>query len=368
MVRKFLYIVAGLIGVVILASLAFRLFGLQMMRAAMVPSAAFRVQPPTPVNAYAARNLWIARPDIDGNPSLWLPPGVPPQSAGKAAIFFVHPTSYLDRTSWNASLKDKVANDRAALFVRGQASVFNAAGDVWAPRYRQATFGAFLTSEAAAHQALDAAYADVLAAFDSFVANVAPDRPIILAGHSQGALHLTRLLKERVAGTPLARRSVAAYVIGWPVSVSADLLAMGLPACSGPDSTGCVLSWQSFAEPAEPEAILETYDASIGLTAAPRKGSPMLCTNPLTGAPNSAAPASANIGTTVPSSDMKTATLIKGSVPARCGGRGLLLIGDPPAMGPYVLPGNNYHVYDYSLFWANIRADSVRRLAAFQAK
>jgi hypothetical protein len=31
-----------------------------------------------------------------------------------------------------------------------------------------------------------------------------------------------------------------------------------------------------------------------------------------------------------------------------------------------VLPGNNYHVYDYSLFWANIRVDANRRLEAFK--
>jgi hypothetical protein len=35
-------------------------------------------------------------------------------------------------------------------------------------------------------------------------------------------------------------------------------------------------------------------------------------------------------------------------------------------MGPFGLPGNNYHVYDYALFWANIRADAERRLAAFE--
>jgi hypothetical protein len=37
-----------------------------------------------------------------------------------------------------------------------------------------------------------------------------------------------------------------------------------------------------------------------------------------------------------------------------------------PEMGPYALPGNNYHVYDYALFWANVRADAGRRLAAFE--
>jgi hypothetical protein len=43
-------------------------------------------------------------------------------------------------------------------------------------------------------------------------------------------------------------------------------------------------------------------------------------------------------------------------------------IGEGPGLGPLVLPGNNYHVYDYSLFWANIRADAARRTAAFLAK
>jgi hypothetical protein len=37
-------------------------------------------------------------------------------------------------------------------------------------------------------------------------------------------------------------------------------------------------------------------------------------------------------------------------------------------MGPYVLPGNNYHVYDYPLFWANVRADVLWRTQKFLAK
>ena len=32
-----------------------------------------------------------------------------------------------------------------------------------------------------------------------------------------------------------------------------------------------------------------------------------------------------------------------------------------------MLPGNNYHVYDYNLFWANIRADAEARVNAYQA-
>jgi hypothetical protein len=44
------------------------------------------------------------------------------------------------------------------------------------------------------------------------------------------------------------------------------------------------------------------------------------------------------------------------------------LIGDGPDLGPYVLPGKNYHVYDYSLFWANVREDVARRTRAFAKK
>jgi hypothetical protein len=36
-----------------------------------------------------------------------------------------------------------------------------------------------------------------------------------------------------------------------------------------------------------------------------------------------------------------------------------------PQLGSFVLPGNNYHVYDYALFWGAIRRDAERRLAAW---
>ena len=364
MARKFLYVVAILIVLAVAARLAYTFFGADMMRIAMVPSARFEAEPGLAQNAYADPKMWLARPDIPGNPALWTPAGYQPAAKPEAAVFFIHPTSYLNRAHWNAPLDDKEANDRAALFLRGQASAFNGSGAIWAPRYRQATFGAFLTSEASANQALDLAYHDVEQAFAQFLKE-AGDRPIILAGHSQGALHLTRLLRDHVAGTPLAKRIVAAYVIGWPVSKTADLPALGLPECTTPDQTGCILSWQSFGEPADPSLILHTYDSSTGFTGIARQGTAMVCTNPLTGAAGGAAPASANLGTLFPSADLTTASIASGKVGARCNDRGLLLIGTPPDLGSYVLPGNNYHVYDYSLFWANVRADAARRLAAF---
>lgn len=366
--RKFLYLVAILIVLAIAATFAYRIWGAQLLRQAMVPGARFEAQADLPADSYTRRGMWLARPDLPGNPALWLPQGFKAVAKPRAAVFAIHPTSYLDRSRWNAPLDNREANDRAALFLRGQASAFNGAGLIWAPRYRQATFGAFLTTSADVQKALDLAYRDVAAAFEQFLAQ-AGDRPIILSGHSQGALHLTRLLRDRIAGRPIAPRIVAAYVVGWPISRTADLPRMGLPECTRANQTGCILSWQSFAEPADPALILDSFDATNGFTGAARANTPMVCTNPITGTPDASAPASANLGTLVPSADFSTAALETGTVGARCAGRGILLIGDPPASlgdSAYVLPGNNFHVFDYSLFWANIRADAARRLAAFK--
>ncbi len=367
--RKFLYVVAALIVLAIAAAFAYRLFGVQLLRRTLVPGVAFKAEPAVAANGYADRQMWFARPGLTDTPVDWLPPGFAKVAPGRAEIFFIHPTSFVGTDRWNAPLDDPETNGRAQVFLRGQASAFAAAGRVWAPRYRQATFGAFLTSEASAKQALGLAHGDVAAAFEQFLREIDPNAPIILAGHSQGALHMTHLLRDRVAGTPIAQRVVAAYVVGWPVSKATDLAAMGLPECTTPTQTRCLLSWQSFAEPADPSLIVDTFDATTGFDGRPRAGTPMVCTNPLTGTANAAATASANAGTLVPEASLENAVLTPGLIPARCEGRGFLSIGsDPPDLGPYVLPGNNWHVYDYSLFWANVRGDALRRLATWEGR
>ncbi len=142
---------------------------------------------------------------------------------------------------------------------------------------------------------------------------------------------------------------------------------MGFPACAVPDQAGCVISWSSFAEPADPASVLNIYATSTALDGEEPGKSPILCTNPLTGQFGGTAPAGANLGTLVPEDSMEKGELVPGLVPARCDKRGLLLIGPPPEMGSYVLPGNNYHVYDLPLFWANTKADVIRRTEAWKA-
>ncbi len=378
MARKFLYFVAFCIVLVISGRIVYELFAEELAEIALVPSGEFKPVKPLEANAYEDSKLWYSRPGIGvSDPARWQPAyaadrGVLPTPAElqqRFAVFFVHPTSYLNRASWNAPLEnggDPEAERIARVYLRGMASPFNAASEIWAPRYRQATMGAFLTDAPEGKQAIDAAYADVREAFRYFLSSVDPATPIVLAGHSQGALHLKRLLAEEVKGSPVAARLVAAYVIGWPVSTLHDLPVMGIPACAAPDQTGCVISWSSFAEPAEPAMVLDAYATMPALDGQKPGSDPMLCTNPLTGTPGGAAPATANLGTLVPEDSMEKGELQPALVPARCDKRGLLLIGPPPEMGSYVLPGNNYHVYDLPLFWANTKADVARRVDAWK--
>ena len=372
MARKFLYVIAALVVLVIAALLAYRIWGMQLIRMVMVPREAFTPLQPLPANTYDSAAMWVARPDIvKDNVALWTPAGVGTlRTAQKAAIFFIHPTSYITTfgdAHWNARIGDKEADATARRFVMSQASAFNAAGNVWVPRYRQANYGAFLTEKAAGDQALDAAYRDVALAFTAFL-KANPTGPLILAGHSQGSRHLLQLLREQVAGKPVADRVAAVYAVGWPVSVEADLPALGLPACARRDQSHCIVSWQSYAEPADPSAVVESFERKTGYTGRPRKGTHMLCTNPITGAFNGAAPASANKGTLDAREQGQPPKLVTGVVPARCDTSGVLMIGEPVDMGPFTLPGNNYHVYDYSLFWGDVREDAQKRLAAFLKK
>ena len=353
----------------IAGALGWNLFQDQMMRATFVPAVKFTPAPRSTEPNYGQISAWMSRPGIRDDPSLWAPPGFEAAEHPEVALFYVAPTTYIRRDRWNAPFDDREANDRLRLFASSQASAFNGVGEIWAPRYRQATMGAFLTTEEDAAKAQDFAYRDVERAFGAFITQIGASRPILLVGHSQGSLHLIRLIHEHIAGQPIAKRIVAAYLVGWPISIEADLPALGLPACEAPGQANCILSWQSFAEPADSRLIRDVYDASIGFTGLPRKDTAMLCVNPLTGAPNSAAPPNANLGSLVPLASFNGADLKPGLVPARCDPAGLLLIGGAPAgYGSYVLPGGNYHVFDYALFWANIRADVRERVRTFLSR
>ena len=358
--RRFLIFVFVLTLLVVAAAFAVFQWGGNVLLKQATPRGHFVAAEAGSAPDYTKLEAWIANPRLSDDPSRWQPEGAfPLEGRPGVATFYVHPTTYLERDRWNAPLDPGGKTElRTRLFVQSQASAFTPNTEVWAPRYRQAAYGAFLLKSDDAQKALDLAYSDVAAAFDEFLRQ-AGDGPIILAGHSQGALHVARLLTERRA--ELKDRLVAAYVVGWPLSDSADLPAMGRRACSHPEEVGCILSWQSFSEPGNPDLILDAWVGTRGPTGVRRVRRDMVCVNPVTGIRGGSAPAPANPGTLVPSADLASASLVGGLVGAHCANGFLILDGDIPNLGPFVLPGNNYHVYDYALFWLAIARDAGRR-------
>ena len=407
MVRKFLYFVAVIIVIVIVGMIALSIWSREATEIALVPRGEFVEQEALAANAYEDPDMWYSRPGLGTNdPSRYQPavaqlaadpaqqspspdnpaaeqsldePGMMDTSGsvtGEAAdaqatpdfaVFFVPPTSFLKAggTAWNATLDDATTNSRARIFLRGLASPFNRADEIWAPKYRQAAAGAFLTDKPEAQQAIDAAYEDVAQAFDYFLESVDEDKPIVLAGHSQGAIHVLRLLMDRAETAGVTDRVVAVYAIGWPISIEHDLPALPLPACASAQQTGCIIAYSSFSDDGDADFIKRRYEATPGFDGQPRGDGPILCVNPLTGSTGGAAPASANLGTLKPSADLSSGELVAGAVPARCNEQGLLLIGDPPELGEGVLPGGNYHVYDIPLFWKNLQEDVLKRVKAW---
>jgi hypothetical protein len=363
----FLLIIAALIVLAVLGLVGYKMFEPQLWRWAYVPGQAFDGAT-VPKPDYAGPAAWVARPGAEG-PANQAPPEFRAAPKPAVDVFYIHPTTFLDKSRWNGPVDDPVSAGRVTEMVRHHASAFNGVGAVWAPKYRQATFGAFLVPGPASIAALQLAYTDVLAAFDAFVAQRDASRPFILAGHSQGSLHALRLLKDRVAGTPLAAKLVAAYIIGWPVS-QGDLAALpGLPACQTPAAGGCIISWQTFGMGADTSGMAGLQALVPTLSGTPRGAGTTICTNPLTfwqgGKP---AGAETNIGALpYATADQPLGALMPELTGASCDRAGFLIL-DREMKKPFtslVMPGQNFHVYDYQLFWANIRANAETRTEAF---
>lgn len=338
--------------------------------AAMISLAA-EAAPPAP--DYAQVGAWAALPDMqDGADSV--PEGsgaVDRQATAKVDVFFIHPTSFVGFFQSNAAY-DESGGTKEKIDVgmmRYQASAFNGCCRVYAPRYRQASLMLLVRDSTGQGPALDVAYGDVLNAFEYFLEHYNKGRPFIIASHSQGSILGMRLLQERIAGTPLQKRMVAAYLVG--SLLPADIEKKGIPICATPEETGCAINWNSVARGASDERRRET--AAIWLDGKWQHigGRRVVCVNPLNWLKDGDAPASSNLG--AEPGGNKTgplAPVVTHLTGATCDDSRLFvdIPEDAKAFTKAALPGGIYHVIDYGLFYMNIRQNAEARVAAYLAK
>jgi len=198
----------------------------------------------------------------------------------KADLFYAHPTTHAGLTRMNMSWEDiggtctgPVAGDPDLLV--GQAAAFSEEANVYAPKYRQMGFLAQGKDLETTNEHLDAVEAslnmaagDLERAFRHFLLK-RPDktRPIIIAGHSQGAILLSRVIATCLQGSDQQHMLVAAYLCGgyFPLDLFGAVITAH-HACRSPTDTNCIIAFDTRTPEFKPESLNKIV-GKIGLWA-----------------------------------------------------------------------------------------------------
>lgn len=234
-----------------------------------------------------ASTVWLCKPGLKSNPcavsiaNTALYPNlstkaetVPVPKAPPVDCFYVYPTVSNQKTG-NANLN---IDPEEVAVAQAQASRFQAKCKIYAPMYRQLTksssiLAAGTPTTPADHQL---PYADVRAAWKEYLSKFNKGRGVILIGHSQGTVNLTRLVKEEIDPSPALRRKlVSAMLIGGGVLVPDGKDVGGsfqnIPACRAATQTHCVIAYNSYLTTPPP-------NGQFGVTL--KSGMRILCVNP----------------------------------------------------------------------------------------
>ncbi|MEM9921416.1 MAG: DUF3089 domain-containing protein [Bacteroidota bacterium] len=335
-------------------SLLCLLFALFACKATYRPQGAFSEDNTPPPPDYGLASNWAALPS-KADPADRLPDKSLQnrQADARPDVFFLHPTTYTQSfkgaDKWNAPIDDPKLNEATdESTILHQASIFNGAGRVFAPRYRQAHIYAYFTKSQDAKEAFQLAYQDVKAAFTYYLEHYNEGRPIILAAHSQGTTHAGPILREFFDGTELQDQLIAAYLVGMPVRKD---YFKNIPPCESPEQFNCFCSWRSWERGYYPP----THDQEENI----------LVTNPLIWTTDTTyAPKALNKGTVLRKFNRG---FKKGITDAQVH-QNILWINKPKFFGSIFIKFKNYHVADYNLFYVNIRENAEARAKAWLDK
>ena len=303
---------------------------------------------------YQSLDYWAAHPEKwDPSDSIQKKLGRP---TGQHAVdvFFLYPTSYTDGRvedgiPVNARIDDPFLNKKTDYTsILYQASVFNEACNIYAPRYRQAHISMYYEKDTSkAKQAFDLAYQDVKAAFAQFL-KWNKGRPFFIGSHSQGTTHGARLIAEVLDSDSLRENLVAAYLIGMPVSKK---MFQQVNVCRDTSETGCFVSWRTFQD-GYINPYISTSDTTIGVV------NPILWRTDSTRSGRKQ-----HLGAIL----YNYQKLYKHTHEAQIKGNALY-ISKPRFPGSFLVNMQNYHAGDYNLFYVNIREDVARRIRQFYSK
>ena len=269
-------------------------------------------------------------------------------------IFFIYPTMLSNKkdTSWNADIYDeKTRNYILESTVKYQSSAWYSTGNLYVPFYRQAHLRVFRESfwKNGGEQAYEMAYEDIKQAFRIFLKKYNNNRPIIIAGHSQGAGHAKRILQDFFDNKPLEKKLIAAYLVGTKIT---DKDFRSIKLMKNENETGGFVTWNTYRLMSERKAKKAVY------TVSPEWIEGALCSNPITWNSSKNSNYEDHKGflylnnkiypNTVKIHDIDSKVYVK-----------------LPKMGVLkkilVSSVKDYHKADINLFWEDIRLNSINR-------
>jgi len=262
----------------------------------------------------------------------------------EADVFYIYPTLFTNKRDarWNADITE--ASTQAQVIqkaVANQASAWVKAANLYVPFYRQAHYRIFVEPYASqGQQAGVLAYQDVKRAFAVYLKNYNNSKPIIIAAHSQGALHAKKLLKEFFDGKPLQEKLIAAYLVGIRIK---ETEFANIPVLETPQGTGGFVSWNTYKKNHLPKLYEKWYKGGV-------------VTNPITWNNNPIGLEAEHQGVLAMDKKIYPKSLTIEKID------GMLWSSLPKIKKRFLLSFiKNYHFADINLFWKDIQENAVLR-------
>ncbi|NNE58695.1 MAG: DUF3089 domain-containing protein [Hellea sp.] len=354
------YVITSIFFVILLMIVALIHYRDDIFQSLQDPGQPFQTyQKPEAPNYNLAKN-WMDLPDLATDAF---------EHPGYGDVFVVIPVLFKGGDHWNLPITRESQIDQLNRIIRpNYVAPYHNAGRVFAPFYRQASLYTYMTNREDGRLAQDLAYRDVADAFEFFLKHSPKERPIILAGHGQGASHVQRLLADYFQGE-LKERLAAAYVIDHPLPLDKFGKELAnLAPCESESDTKCVIAWGAFmpgdAKIAERFSTrLNVYENGDYYMVNDR---PLLCINPLSWSRSSDyAPIRLHKGGMAAiglEPDAKAAPLSM-QFGAECQ-NGLLYIDKPKSrvLRRPLRIGRKYRTLPFNLFYEDIKENSALRV------
>ena len=290
-----------------------------------------------------------------------------PVSYKKADVFYVYPTVWYKTAAYHPNVcavdyQMMTAGARDVYYSQGAA--FEAAGNVYAPFYRQLATEYILpfSEDKRWEHFREYPEKDITAAFEYFLEHFNKGRPFILAGHSQGAMAILSLLTDYMSAHPdVYQRMIAAYVIGYPVTDSTMRANPHLKFAQGPDDIGVIISYNTQSPKVLP-GTNPVVSNNIGMVI-----------NPISWSRDTAeVPASQNLGSLAKDSTgqfIKVLNVVDAKIDLA---QGVLICSSLKDSDMWrlsqVMPLGVYHIFDYNFYYFNIQENAIRRVNKFLGK